>query len=529
MGRWSVEAPFGRVGRRLGFRWVFPVGTMAVPFHPALLPLVVATLVVWTVARTGSIASGASAGAGWSVLGLALAFVGVGLLLSVPVLGWALVALGGRLVQALVALAVVVLLATSAAIGRDHPAVAVVPAGFVAVWLVQAVGGRVAYARASSAARRFRPVDARGRAVVVPATDLDAATVPALLDDHGASSVWRRTPADGDGGRAHVRLTARQADDLRAAARGALPRGTTIDDEDGHTVLRWSGPLPEDAIEVDVRRRRDPWGLLGPDMWRVTVDGRSLSTGRAALVLPVPLLSCFYWVSLTSRGAWCVGFGRGRGRPVGPGPRALHGLFAPGDRVDPGRPSGVAATLALVRRAIHDRDAAIDRLRAAALDGPMDLSAHRRAIDELRRGGAALLGPDAAVVLAAWLERAREGRRADEPAVVARLVDTLPDGDLVRHGRRLFDVLNSRKLALRWDLEPGLDVTPLPRDLYRFGTRAGFGLALDLPGLYARLGDLVPPFRTLIDELGREMPLPDPIVQAQRRWSDDGAGGPGNQ
>ena len=32
----------GRVGRLLGFRWVFPIGTMPVPWHPAFLPLVLA-------------------------------------------------------------------------------------------------------------------------------------------------------------------------------------------------------------------------------------------------------------------------------------------------------------------------------------------------------------------------------------------------------------------------------------------------------------------------------------------------------
>jgi hypothetical protein len=520
MGRWSAEAPFGRVGRRLGFRWIFPVGTMAVPFHPALMPLAVATLVVWTVSRTDDIASGASTGAGWSVLGLVVGFVVVGLLLSVPVLGWALVALGGRLVQALIALAVVVLLAVSAASGRDHPAVALVPVGFVALWLVQAVGGRLSFARASAAARRFRPVDVRGRAVVVP-TDVDAATVPSLLGDCGASSVRHRTPTDGDGGRAHVRLTTEQADDLRAAARGALPGDATIEDSEGHAVLRCAAPIPAEVVEVDVRRTRDPWGLLGPPMWRVAVDGRSLVTGRAALVLPVPLLSCVYWVSLTSRSEWVVGFGRGRGRLVGPGQRALHELFAPGDPIEPERCSDVTATLALLGRQIEDRSSALDRLRAAALAGPVDLTAHRRTLDELRRGGALLLGPDAADVLATWLERARDGRQPQEPIVVARVIDTLPDDEIVRHGRRLYDALNSRKLALRWDLVPELDVTPLPRDLYRFGSRAGFGLALDLPGLYVRLGDLVPPFRALVRELGREMLLPEQVRQAQRRWDGE--------
>ena len=70
MGRWRALAILGRVGRALGFRWVFPIGTLPVPFHPAFLPLVLATLVVWTVSSLVGLVSGASDGAGGSVVGL---------------------------------------------------------------------------------------------------------------------------------------------------------------------------------------------------------------------------------------------------------------------------------------------------------------------------------------------------------------------------------------------------------------------------------------------------------------------------
>src|SRR5918994_168907 len=48
-------APFGRLGRWLGFRWVFPIGTLAVPFHPLLARALLwlpAVLVAYTVALT---------------------------------------------------------------------------------------------------------------------------------------------------------------------------------------------------------------------------------------------------------------------------------------------------------------------------------------------------------------------------------------------------------------------------------------------------------------------------------------------
>lgn len=526
MGKGSPLVRVGRLARALGFRWVFPVGTMAVPWHPAVLPFALAALTAWTVSRTAGLAVGAVDGAGGTVLGMAVGFIVVGLSMSVPVLAWLVLAFGGRLVQALLALAAMLVLGVSVATGEDPRWLAALPAAYVVAWATQAIGGRVLLARLRAAAARLDPVDVRGRVVVLPA-DLDAATAHDLLLRCGAGVVWVRGRGGGDGGRGRVVVTAEQAAQLRSAARDALPGDVRLEDVDGRSLLGWTGPLPSAGTVVVQRARRpDPGGLLGDGLWRTTVDGRTVVTGRAALVLPLPMLNAFHWVSLTSRNEWVVGFGRGRARTVGAQDGTVRHLFADGPPAGPGTGREVLSALDQVWRQVADRDVAVERLRSAALDGQVDLSAHRRAIDELRRNGAALLGADAAVVLAAWLERAREGRRTDEPAVVARLLDTLPDADLVRHGRRLLDVLNSRKLALRWDLGRGLDVTSLPRDLYRFGSRAGFGLALDLPGLYARLGDLVPPFRTLVAELGREMPLPDPILDAQRRWEEEGASEP---
>jgi hypothetical protein len=485
---------------------------------------VLATLVVWTATRIIGLVSGASDGAGGSFVGPVMGFGVVGLLLSVPVLAWAVLALGGRLVQALLALAAMLLLSVSVAAGDAPLWLAALPAAYVSTWAFQAIGGRVALARLEAAAARLAPADARGRAVVLP-PDVEQTTVHDLLVRCGAGAVWQRSRSAGDGGRGHVLVTADQAAQLRDVARGALPEDAALEDVGGRTVLAWTGPLPRgDALVVDVARRRDPAGLLGDGLWGVSLDGRTVVTGTASLVLPVPMLNAFYWVSLTSTSEWVVGFGRGRPRVVGPGHRALHQFVGDGDRVDPQVDPEVLSALDLVWREVADRDTAIERLRSEALTGPVDLSAHRRALGELRRGGAMLLGPDAAEVLATWLERAREGRREPDPIAVARLIETLPDDEVVRHGRRIHNALNSRKLALRWQLTPDLDVAPLPRNLYRFGGRAGFGLVLDLPDLYVRVGDLVPPFRAIVRELVREMTLPDVIGHALARWDADDAG-----
>ena len=529
MGRWSALAPFGRIGRALGFRWIFPVGTLAVPFHPAFVPLVLVALVVWTGSRAVGLATGASDGAGWSVLGALVGFAVLGLLLSVPVLAWFVLALGGRLVQGLLALVAMVLLAVSVASGRDPAWLLVLPVTYAGVWVVQAVAGRVVLARLQSGAERFAPVDARGRPVVLP-RDLAPDTVVDLLVRCGAGAAWqpdrRPDPRPDDGGRLRVVVTAEQAERLREAARGALPVGTDLEEVGDETVLSAPAPVPTGAFVVEVARRPDPFALIGGELWTVTVDGRTVATGHARVVLPVPLLNVFHWVSLTSRSQWVAGFGRGRAHPLGAGHRAVHQYVADGRPVDPATSDHAVDALDRAWKEVADRDARVDQLRADVLGGPVDLDAHRRALDDLRCGGAALLGPDAAPVLATWLERARDGRRADEPMAVARLVATLADEDVARHGERLLDAFNSRRLGLRWDLREVRDMTPLPRELQRFGRRAGFGLAADLPELYVRLGDLVPAFRELVGGIADEMaagngapPVPGPILAARTRWA----------
>lgn len=515
--RWSPAGLVGRVARALGFRWVFPVGTMAVPWHPAFLPLVLAALGVWSVSRVVGLAVGNDGGAGGAVVGLAVGFVVVGLLLSVPVLAWVVLALGGRLVQALLALVAMVLLSVSIATGDDPLWLVVLPTAYVVTWTVQAVGGRIALLRLRKHAATFGSVDVRGRAVVMP-SDTEGGAALDLLLRGGAGSVWQRSWQSGDGGIGRVVVTADQARELREVARNALPDGTALDDVQDRATLSWLGALPRDAVVFDVDHRPDPGGLVGDRLWRVELDGRSLVTGEAQVVLPVPLLNAFYWVSLTSRNEWVVGFGRGRARRIGPDRRSLHELVGAGEPVDSTTHPDVLAALDSVWRQVADRDAAIERLRAEAVTGPVDLSAHQAAHEELRRHGAQLLGPGAAETLATWLEHARDGRHPREPLAVARLIESLADEEIVRHGERLVDAFNSRKLALRWRLAPDLDVAPLPRDLYRFGNTAGFGLALDEPQVYVRLGDLVQSFRPLVAELHGEMDLGDEVREALRRW-----------
>lgn len=523
MVRWRWLAPFGLVGHALGFRWVYPFGTLPLPFHPRFVPAVLLASTGWAGWQVASLVAGSSSDAWGPAVRLLVAAAGVGLGLSVPVLGWLVLVLGGRIIQAVLVLAAMVLLAVGAATGRDAPWAAVPPAAFVSLWALAAVRGRVARARLTAQVREFSSVAAQGRAVVLTG-DVDPRTTTALLEEAGASAVWTQTHASRTA-TAHLRLAPELGASVMARAQGALPDGAVLHERDDHVVVQYAAPPPRDALWVEVQAA-DTTDHLRGRLHRITVGdtsgARSVVTGTVSVVAPVPLAQCFHWVSLTARSEWFVGFAHGRARRIGPGLEQLHELFEPGHPVDPLVSQALDGPLLPLEEQLAARDAAVEDLRAAALTLPFDTHAHRTTLEVLWRHPQ-LLGADAPVFLARWLRRATSSAQRDLPAAVARLIDRLTDDEIVAHGQDLVTAFDSRKLALEWTLGPDLDPAPLPRDLYRFGDKAGFGLVFRQPTLYVRIGDLVPRFRDLVAVLGQEMTLPDEVVAAQSRWAAEGS------
>jgi hypothetical protein len=520
--RWTWLAPFGRVGRALGFRWVYPFGTLPLPFHPLFVPGVLVAATCWAGWKVVSLVEGDASDA-WGPALLLMAAAGVvGIGLSVPVLSWFVLVLGGRIIQAVLVLAAMVLLAVGAATGRNAPWAAVPPAAFVLAWAVAVVRGRVARARLEADARDFDPVAGQGRSVVLTG-QLDPRTITALLEQAGARAVWTQTHASRTA-TMHVRITHETAAAVRERARGTLPDGAVLRDREDHLVLELASTPPREAVWVEVQVDRSAEHVGGP-LHLVTVGdtsgARTVVTGMASVVLPVPLAQCFHWVSLTGPNEWCVGFARGRARRIGPGIESLHELFRPGVPVAPlGSPTS-DGLLAPLGEQLAARDTAVVELREAALTVPFDSRAHRATLDVLWKDPH-LLGDDAPAYLADWMRRARAGAQPGLPATIARLVMRLSDDDIVSHGADFLDAFNSRKLALQWTLTPDLDRAPLPKDLYRFGDKAGFGLLLTHPELYVRLGDLLPSYRRLVSAVAQEMTVPDLVDEALTQWAAEG-------
>ncbi|HEY0324910.1 MAG TPA: hypothetical protein VGC46_02895, partial [Allosphingosinicella sp.] len=106
---WAV-APFGRIGHRLGWRWIF-FFTFPIPFHPWLyraIPLGALAWVIWLAVGGGEV--------DWYSPLILAAILAIPL--SVPFLQWILFAFRIHLIQALMLPAALLLLAV--AIGRGE-------------------------------------------------------------------------------------------------------------------------------------------------------------------------------------------------------------------------------------------------------------------------------------------------------------------------------------------------------------------------------------------------------------------------
>ena len=280
MRRWRALAILGRVGRALGFRWVFPIGTLPVPFHPAFLPLVLATLVVWTASSLVGLVSGASDGAGGSVVGLVVGFGVVGRCCrcrSSPGPSWR----WRSLVQALLALAAMLVLSVSVAAGDDPPWLAVLPAAYAVTWATQAIGG-VALGAADARPQVRRSTSAA--AVVLPA-DIDSAAC-------GPARPLRRRrcvaaePRRRDGGRGRVVVTPDQAAQLREASRDALPGTSRSRTSRAVRGLAWPDDCPDnDAVVVHVDR-----GPTAAGSSAAACGGSGSTTGLSSPVWPRSVL-----------------------------------------------------------------------------------------------------------------------------------------------------------------------------------------------------------------------------------------------
>ena len=496
------QAPFGVWGKRLGFRWVFPIGTMPVPFHPLVLPLALG--VILAVAVRAALAAPIGVGAGettWAALLILSALLGA--VMSLPVVVWFAAMLGGRLIQAVMILAAMILLGIEAYQGRVPSAWGILPGTYFALFAVQALLGKLFVRRLLSEQDGLMP-QAIGQMSVamgdfehsaeglIEACDVPRLYCPPLKGTIEAKQYHWLAPED--------------AAALAGTWGEEPPPGWKLKEFPGATLLTREKALrPRDAIVLRKGRYTAPlWLATGLRQIEARGGGRRwrILSGTAQTVRPVPLFNLFRFTSLSgvSHNQWVAGFPRAKAAEL-PDPDYARSrdfaLLLPPRGADGGIHDkvGLPALHAEIAKTLVQRAAA----QAAAIANlPAFWAANAGTATPTRLHGATidvlcanphLLRVDQVSVALDWFERERDARSMVGVLSAAKLIEAFASEHLASHAPRLREIFNSQKLALQWDLPNVPDRKILPRDTPLWvGTIAGFGLCLSRPELYAKLG-----------------------------------------
>ncbi|GEM_PF-3270130 len=523
----------GRLLRKAGFRWIFPIGTMPLPWHPLIGVLFSFAPPLWIGWLALSSLIDPGRGLVWwhpLVAGLLL-----GLAMSVPVVSWALMAFRAPLAQAMLFGGSMILLMLDVAMGRAAPGWGLLPLAFALLYLVQRIGGMRAMARLEQTAENWSPVDpgdativlrgeisaeAIGRRLIERADIARIVLLPDRLSQHSSEPPGMMLHHLSEAGR----------DRLLRACEGTPPPGWYLPGPGNPPVLlRRIDDLPDaqiasDALEIIFVRYRSRLRLVSGRLYRIGICGdqgeRSVIWGRAQIVGPIPLFTCFHWTAiLGGRSEWHVGFLRQTpvllGMEIGPAAMVLPEIFLPrpdntgaGSKVArsddalifDGPAPTPAARMAAAALAERERVAAFWDQIAKEPTEPVDDGMIARLLQApglFRTGdGMRLIG---------WLKSARAARHRDHVIRAARLIERLPDAEFTACAAALHDVVNSRILAGEWRIAADMDLTQVPKNCPRFGNRGGFGLAIHTPRLYARFAGLGAQERALVDALAASL------------------------
>lgn len=509
-------APFGRIGRRLGWRWIFPVGTLPIPFHPLLARLLPFALLAWI----GWLALGPGPVA-WAAPLVAALLLAIPL--SIPFVQWGCFAFRIHLLQAVMLPAAMLLLGIAAWRGEMPAAAGLAAILFFAGHLLAAAAGRWIARRIERRARavdEYKATDARDR----PPLLLEKAgnLAEPIMDRLGLASL--HVAADG-GCRQLVRTS--DAEIAPWAARiGALgKRGLTLSGRPGDAVRHLR--LPAEALPPGIARIRDGrlGGLAGRLVGRVAGirienEGAPAAIYHHGRVAPLSWLPGFIFFMQLRLGAvahWSptVGFLRARPRDVGKA----------GDRIE-----AIAAAVAALARGDGESGDPID---AAALGRRIDatfeamLQQEMDALDRLLSAPAEYRGPrfEALEAEPKWLasrggalceafRKARAARAYEALGRIAQLIARLPEADFGAAGDEILALLNSAEVAdakpIRVHLSGGKAPGAAKKPPF-----AGFGLIGRVPELYVRLAELGPRARPLVMAMGERFGWPAPLVTAR--------------
>ncbi len=514
----------GTLLRKAGFRWVFPIGTLPVPYHPIFLFLCIFGPPAWIVWMGWSALAGADDGLRWwQPLLIAL---GLGLPLSIPIVGWVMLLFRAHLAQAVLIGGSMLLLAIEVATGQVHMLWAALPVGFVLLYLVQRIGGRIILARLRREADAWQPLDPGERTVAVDGEPYTGAAARPMLEQ---CNITRIVSIPGKPRRgmpkARVqmlhRLSAEAVEELRRTFGGKPPKDWTIPKlEHVPIVGRPLTEVPNDCIMVSMQRYRSLLWIIGGKLMQVRVrDGAMLSDlvhGNASVIGKWPLFTVFYLASLTGQGTRHIGFAREKPVRLGesgniymPLIAALVPRPADGGRIDDRfMASDDSGLSGLMRAAEAEAQAQID-----AFWNDMALypgwGAGGPIVDRLR-SNPRLFRPGDGKRLAAWLKACKTKRHKVNATSAAILLEHLPDDEFLAAKDDIVAALNSRILAGEWRIGPDMDLKDVPKECPRFGEYGGFGLLYAVPGLYARVASLGPGERRLIDGLSASLPQHSP-------------------
>lgn len=490
----------GRLFRALGFRWVFPIGTMPIPFHPLLALLALLIAPIWLLLSLTLSATQAASQTAW----LQMLIVGaiLGLPMSIPIVSWMAMAFRVPLIQSLLFAAAMILLATEVVRGRAEPALAALPVAYLGGWLYQWLGGLLRLRQLRRESEALEPVRA-GQRTVCPVENSHADCAKLLADGYAV----RCRPPQGHGKTLMHRLADADARALLALGPGMPLPGWSLNEKDGFWLL--TRPAEPAAGEILIARQlyHDPLKLLTGELRRLRVDDgsgwREVVAGMPEAVGPVPLATLFHWTAIFGgKSKWVAGFMRRRAPAIGGNCVEQNSwpelLLAPA--ADPAfERDQLEEIMAAAREGLAADAAAIERFwPSIANETGWPTGDARFAVFRDLQRRPALLGRDELTKTLDWLERARDARSKQGVSAAASLLQAFDEDVLMQESQRLVRIFNSRVLGMAWKLSPDFDTAPLPNPTPRFGNQGGYGLITTHPKLYEKLARLGPTFKSLV-------------------------------
>ena len=521
---WFVQGPLGPWGRKLGFRWVFPVGTMPVPYHPAIPFLFLAAPWLWLAASLfTSFTSPTAGGEQWRWMLLAGAFLGIPL--SIPIMSWAFRAYGAILAQGLLFLGAMIALTADIATGREALAWALLPAGYLLTFVVQRIWGLWQVRRYRRLIAEFEPVTVGNRTVLTRALYFAVGAIKSGLLERA----YIESTAGGSGQIVEL-IDQGEVAALENLKGKQLPWGWRVESGGRAPVLIRPGEPPRGptlALEIE-RFGRRMGNNANTVRWRLGEGDyrREVVTGTARIVGPLPLAVLFYWISIgDGRAAWIAGFMPRDVRlteKYGEDPTLVFAPPAePPQRDNAQREALLAEAKAYwdspeareraertaLHRELRRREASGQRYGAGAVDpalfwrevatDPSCWSAHRQTYLTIAANAAECDREDLRRALN-WLEAAIQVRARDAIVAAAKLLAAMDQPLLASDYARIKGLLNSRIVGMVWRITPDFDVKPLPPKVPKFGDEAGYGLIRSVPELYLKLADLGPEMEDMI-------------------------------